>query len=502
MEFTRRTAWILILLLVLAVHASYIGGGFIGIDHGDIEGSRAILPASALGQVFSRPFGATGFFRPLVTLANSLDALVYGKWAPGFHVTSIFLHLAFVVAAGFFARIFFRLEPWESNIVMLVVGVHPLSWPIVGAVHYRSEQLAALFVLLAVAFHIKAREGRKPYFIFFAVISLLAALLSKEAAVFWIAGLIGFFEVERVFAGRALKQEIPYTLFIFEGGVIILYALLRAHVIKEVWRVAGVSLPLFQALGTRLETIGYQLFYLVNPFLPPLSDATPVVSLVHPIPIFVILFAAGCLLVITRAGIGSPVSRTLIFLGIALAPALNIVPLPRFTSPHYGYLATLGAGAAAALALRHKKTYFYWIGGLWVAIMAASTFMGGFRFENDQTLFAPEVARDQNFLEGYYYIGNYYYALGDYENASRYFESALLRSSSRKFIAYFDTSGTLVNLAGVRLEEGRFDEADSLLREAQNQSATPNPSIIYNRAVVAARKEEARLLAEERQDKK
>lgn len=477
--------------VVIAIHASYIGGGFVGIDHGDIEYGRALRPLSDISGIFTERFGQTGFYRPLVTFFNSLDARVYGRAIYGFRLTNILLHAIFAVAVYFFARSFFLCTQKEGLFVMLVAGVHPLSWPIVGAVHYRSELLVAIFTLAAVGAHISARVKGKKVYVALTFLFFLAALFSKETALVWIPALMLYWEIFLCSLPQSsLKKRFSRILFSLEIFAIILYSFLRAYAVPELWRVVAVHFSFSEALGMRLGALGWQFAYLVSPILPALSDAMPRMGVLHPLVLGTVALLVLSVFVLWRKGFSSLEGRAFVFLALALASALNIIPTPRFTSPHYGYLATAGVGVVFLIIWRYAREYSEWggrfligLGAAWVVVASILVFHGGFRFENDKILFVPEVARDGHFLEGHYFLGNYYFNLKDYSSAAHEYEEAL--KVSPNIIAHIDVSSVVINLAEVRIEQNQLEAADELLKNIAKDAGGLEILVAYNRARIA-----------------
>jgi hypothetical protein len=198
----------------------------------------------------------------------------------------------------------------------------------------------------------------------------------------------------------------------------------------------------------------------------------------------------GAALLVLRRGLHSPASAALLFTGVALAPALNLVPLPRFSSPHYGYLASLGAGTLVVLAFRTaagspRLVRAFRAGfGVWLAVAAVATFSAGPRYHDDVSLFGPEVARDPEFLEGRSYLGDALVAEHRDDLAAQHYEIAL--SGSEGVLAYVDGRTVAINLAGVRIRQQRFEEAEALLAAAaQGAPSRLRAPIAYDRAVVA-----------------
>jgi hypothetical protein len=481
-------AWLLVPLAALLSHASYLANGFTWLDHLDIERQAAIVPLSDWTSAFLTRFGDTGFYRPLVTLAHSLDRALYGEQAAGFHATNVLLHAAVAAAALPFARCLFALGPLESAVVGLVVAVHPLSSLPAGAISYRPELLVTLFTLLAVCFHARARRsGRWPAAGAAATATFLA-LLSKETALLYVPALVVLWELTSAWTSRRGS----WPLFATEAAAVAVWLGLRLHAVPELWHATSISLPWSQALGTRLAVLGTRLLELVLPSKPTLSDAVRVVGVGSLPALLTAGVGVGALLLVLRRGFPSPWSSAVLFTGVALAPALNLVPLPRFSSPHYGYLASLGAGAFAVLALRTaagspRLARALQVGfGVWLAVAAVSTFAAGPGYHDDVALFGPEVERDPRFLEGRSYLGDALVAEHRDEPAAQHYEAAL--KGSEGVLAYVDRRSVAINLAGIRLRQGRFAEAEALLSEAAH-GAPPRlrGTIAYDRALVAWR---------------
>ena len=93
---------------------------------------------------------------------------------------------------------------------------------------------------------------------------------------------------------------------------------------------------------------------------------------------------------------------------------------------------------------------------------------------------------DPRFLEGHHYLAEAAARRGDLGRASDHFEAALKFRDDT--IAYVDWASAASSLAGIRLQQERYDEADRLLVKIQEGvTGTKAKRIIYNRAVVAER---------------
>jgi tetratricopeptide (TPR) repeat protein len=481
---------VLALLVAAASHATYVANGFTYQDHGDIEGGRAVRPLSHLPSLVLERWGDTGYYRPLVTAVHSVDHAVYGLWAPGYHVTNLLLHLGFTAAVWLFARRFAGLTATESAVAAAFAGVHPISWLIVGGITFRQEILVALLTLLAVAHHVRAREDGRALSIAAAAGSFALALLSKETALAWFPAIVLVWEVGA--PRRPATARLP--LAGAYAAIAAVYLLLRSMAVPEHWRVAALDLAPGEAIATRAIVLARLLLQIVLPVLPSHSDATPIVGLGDPAALASLAILIAGTIAAIRLGPRTPVGRALLFMGIALAPALQILPLPRFSSPHYAHLATVGAGLLMALAVRRAQTAgpsvrstVHGLAAAWIAVAGIVTLKGGPRFHDDVALFAPEVAADPDFVEGHMQLGLHFMLKGDHERAAAAFEESLRPRPG--VLAFRDDKLILVNLANVRAAQGRVREAELLLAEAAPQArASEAASIAGNRAFLAAQR--------------
>jgi protein O-mannosyl-transferase len=492
--FRRLFSLPLFLFFIFILHLPYIPNGFTWLDHGDIERGRTIVAVNKLPDVFFTRFGDTGFYRPVVTILNSLDAALYGLFAPGFHLTNLFLHIAVTATIPYFLMTFLSISRNRALMAALVFGIHPLTFLPVGAISYRPELLMTLFVLLTAVLHIKVRETGSITYTVLTAAAFLLALWSKETALFLIPAMISFWELNEWFfrtKKHSGKKKKILQLFIVEVLVVVLYFLLRSHAVPEFWRVEGLNVSLFDAIGTRLYIVGKLLLILFTPVTPSLSDAVPVVSLFHAYSLLTLCAIILSILLALKRNHAGILFITLLLLLLFLAPALNIIPVPRLGSPHYTYSALVPFSLLLVLLISSitarysgKKYLIYAFCMVWMVTACMQTFIAGFRFKNDETLFKPEVTRDNRFSEGYFYLGNYYLANKKYSVAEQMYSTALQPQVG--FHAYVEPLSVMTNLGAVYYAQHKYMKADRILQEAQAVAPPEQQAdILYNRALFA-----------------
>lgn len=479
---------LLILIVSFVIHISYINNGFIWLDHGDIESGRTILPVSQLSKAFFTRLGDTNFFRPLVTIFNSLDYSIYQQKAWGFHLTNLVLLLFVVTSTYFFSRKFFELTEKEGLFVSLTVGIHPLTILPAGAISYRQELLVTIFTFLAVAAYIEFRKTIKTAWFFAALSFWLFALFSKETALFWPLAFILIWE----WTTGIKKKNLDLKQYISASFVLIFYLSLRYIALRQFWNNKNLSLNWSEALGTRLTVLFWRLIELINPSKPSFSDATKIVGINNLLSLSAIVILISALFLLVRGGRKTILARLILFIFFALLPSLSLIYLPRFSSPHYGFIAIPAAGVMLVIFFRKinhnlsRKTLMLF-SAIGIIIMSINTFRAGYQFKDDYTFFKTEVERDGNFKEGHFYLGDYYLRQEDHVLAEKHLQAAL--KSDPKIIAFVDKNAAMTNLAGVYLAQEKYAEAEEMLLEIIKISSGKNKLLaIYNLAVVKERR--------------
>ncbi len=501
------------LAIIVAAHCTYINNGFIWLDHGDIDDGRAIIPLSQWLTAFVNPFAATGFYRPFVTLLHSLDVSLWHAWSPGFHLTSIMLHCGAALLAPFFIGCFVPLSKQERLALALVFGLHPIGFLPAGCISFRSESLMAIFIFLTMLCYEKARFQHSLQWYAAVFLFTLAACFSKETAFFYVPSFILIWEFVGVrrpegmqpVKGRsgissksaALFQTVNgWTTAASVAAALAVAAGLRVHALPTQWRISAATLPWTNGLATRLAVFGHHIGNLISPLQPSYSDAVRIASPGNPfvIVVFALLIAVFLTLIVYRSNDVRGIKLLFALVIITLLPAMDILPLPRFYSPHYGYLAiapTAGMAMLLVRIVRRKLNVPLWrlfrvLCLCWGLVAGITTELAGVCLKSDLSFFGPETARDHRFLEGWYYLGNHYSDKGDLDRAWTAYGNAL--QSHKEFLAFVDKPGALMNQSAVALQRNDMAAADSLLRLAQECSAPRMlAAIIYDRAYIADR---------------
>jgi protein O-mannosyl-transferase len=475
-------------LAAVAAHATALGGGYVWLDHAHLEEGLALAPPGEWLALFTRGFAGTGFYRPLMALSLSVDAVV-SKSPFWFHGVTLAWHaLAAVLVVG--AGLCLGLARSAALLAGVIFAVHPVTALVASATAFRSEAMLSVFLLALVVAHV--RERALP-----AAALLLAGALSKETAWLFAPLLVAALEATRK-RERPLAAELwaRRRLLGAEAAAFVMASLLH-WLFAPPFRATAPALALDQALGTRLAALAKSARTLLFPFEHEICDAFARTPLASPQALGGLVIAAGLLaLVWKERRLGS-------LFALALLPSLQLIPVMRWWSPHYLYLPlAFGSMLIASAALRFGRPALRGLAFACVPLFVLSVF-AGLRYANDAALWLPEVRRQAACREGQFYLAEVARSAGDLRAASDRYARAL--RSDPRFLAYVDEGAALQNFGVVLMALGRFPEAAGTLRSAlaRSDEAGERRRILHNLATVALRAgdaaEAARLLEPETQ---
>ena len=166
-------------LLALAAGATGLWNGFVW-DTSEMVGEEALRSLDGLVAIWTTPgvLRTEGHYWPLTWTTFWVDYQLHGRWAPGWQATSLVLHAAVSVTAGFTLA---RLGVPGAWVGAALFAVHPVHAEVAAWTIARKDSLAALFALLALrAWWADAERNRMTPW---PTLLTAAALLAKSSAV-------------------------------------------------------------------------------------------------------------------------------------------------------------------------------------------------------------------------------------------------------------------------------------------------------------------------------
>jgi hypothetical protein len=379
--------------------------------------------------IFTQPYFQN--YLPLHLFSYMIDHALWGLRAMGYHLSSVLLHgLNTVLCLAVVRRMSRSLM--IAFLAALLFAVHPAHVEAVAWVSSRKEVLSTTFLLLSLLFYVMARSGGSlrtgPYVA--SVAAFLLAMLSKVSVVVLPAFLLALDAMPagtgsrprpRPSLARALLEKIPYGIV----GAVLIFVNSRVQVTA---RAAYAHEPL-----RYLSVKGHAVWNYVGLLFGSGNSPDYDLPVLDANPFGVPLALAGWVLFPAAAFVLYRARRRLEFLGvvwvfITLLPAL-LFPLVTYMAERYLYAPSVGicwAIAAAAVGLTARRGTL--AKGAAVAVMVALV-----SFFTVRTIQYSRVWSGSEAL--------WTYAL----------------TKSRDYRVYN-------NLAQVRMEEKRWDEAERLLR--------------------------------------
>ena len=372
----------------------------------------------------------------------------------------------------------------------------------------------ALFIYLSVWLYGGARVPGHPYRLAALFLSIACACFSKETAFFYLPMFFFMVESTRILestgargamalsgsqsavpTGTAVRKALAgWPAALTAGAALAAVWYLRHRAMPVTWCITGEPLAPSARVGTTLVALGRHVLNLVSPLAPQVSDSLTITGITSAVPLLV---AAICLIVFIlalRKGIGSPVAAMIFLAAISLFPALNLLPLPRFYSPHYAYLAVAPVTGRFIVLFRSARRFVrpplhaapLVLATTWIVIALITTIQNGNRLQSDLTLFMPEVIRDSRFSEGWFYCGNCLRATGRFGEAQTAYNEGLLPAPG--CIRFYPEMELLINQSALAVQRNDLVSADSLMLIAREHSAAAfQPDIAFIRADIAMR---------------
>ena len=340
-----------------------------------------------------------GHYIPLTRLTWSLNYVLGGMDPRGYHLVNLLLHasnalLVYVVARRLLAAAdaggaqLTRTErdvPAAAALAALVFGLHPLRVEPVAWITARADLLCGTFALLAVWLYLRAvDEPPRPRLLLVAAGALVAALLSKGAALPLVAALLlldvyPLRRLHRIGGWALLSEKIPILLVTLAGTALVGWALREGAVLNR-----GAEYGIVARVSVAAHSFVIFPIRFVWPFsLSPLYEMPRAINVLEPRFGLAVVATAAITAILIALRRRWPAGLTVwAFSALMLAPASAAVRLGVDLAPdRYSYLSGLGfamlAGGAALGGIRLARRQGLARPVRWAGIFAVVVILGG-----------------------------------------------------------------------------------------------------------------------------
>lgn len=157
---------IILIILSMGAFLPSLNGGFLWDDEFLITHNPAIKSLKNIPQAFKRNFfhGAfetqqITFYRPVVTVFNTLQYALFGLRPFWWRLTNLLLHAANIVLCFLFFTRVLRIRPYPAFLSLMVIAVHPIVSEPVCFISGRTDLLALLFLMGALLLFFSERKN-------------------------------------------------------------------------------------------------------------------------------------------------------------------------------------------------------------------------------------------------------------------------------------------------------------------------------------------------------
>ncbi|PIQ86913.1 MAG: hypothetical protein COV73_04020 [Candidatus Omnitrophica bacterium CG11_big_fil_rev_8_21_14_0_20_43_6] len=330
---------ILIIILGAVSYYNCLGGDFIWDDVGLVKDNIYIRNLSALPNVFTKNIWSgigigSNVYRPLQMVTYFADYSFWELNPPGFHLTSVLLHILAALALYWLISLLFNNQILALFSSLMFIA-HPVHVEAVTYISGRADPLVTIFILVSFVFYLKFLRSPSRASRVIMLLSFIFALLSRENALILPVLLLIYHYISK--KKLAIKQFWPWL--VIAGIYIGLRLIFMNTVLYEV--PAGSTLlqrlPGFLAALTRYTRILFiptdlhmeygNLFF---------SFLCPKVILGAGIIVFLLIY------IFKYRKTNPLVSFSLSWFIIALLPASNLYPINSYMAEHWLYLPSIG----------------------------------------------------------------------------------------------------------------------------------------------------------------
>lgn len=518
---------ILIIILIAAgffVYAFNLNNPLFWDDDEWIKGNIFVHDFSHLKEIFTKDilagFGlSSNYWRPLLLLSFAFNYAVHGAASFGYHL----INNGFHIAAG--VLIFLLLKKILGVRVAFVSGllflIHPLQTEAVTYISGRGDPMSVFFMLLALWFFIKSRDEKPAFYQTIAMISFVAALLSRETAILFPV-LLSIFYVSFLSGKKflvSLKEAAvkTYPYWLVSG----FYLFLRLTVLNF-----KNTLNFYQQANTYTENLIYRLYtfghvlieYFKLIFFPTnlhMERDLPISTSLFQWPVWlavlVILVIIALLFLLYQKQFKDKHNSTTLmpqskifsvwfffwaWFFAALAPVSGIIPINALMYEHWLYLPLAGFFTLAGFylvklleILRKKNLVIFslliFVFAFYFGFFAVASIKRNIAWGNPVTFYEDILKYNSQSTRVLNNLGNLYSEKKELDKAAEIYKKAIENQKDNPFAQPY------YNLGNIYRDQGKINEAISEYKKAIG--VDPRFSFAYqNLAVVYASRGELR----------
>ncbi|HET6720900.1 MAG TPA: hypothetical protein VFH22_14705 [Rhodocyclaceae bacterium] len=423
-----------VLLAVLIVFAQVAGFQFVSWDDNYyvLENAKvwAGLGLDNLQWAWTSRF--YGLWHPLAWMSHMLDATVWGDWAGGHHLSSVFIHAGSSVLLYLFLREATG-DVWRSAAVAFLFAVHPLHVESVAWISERKDVLCGFFWIAAMVAHGRYARAPTPGRYLFTLLWATLALTAKPMAVmlplalllidFWPLNRLDHQRRGRVLL-RLLLEKMPLALLVGLYFVFFLQAPVSAQQILPLdLRLANAAIAYWTYLYQTVVPAGLSFYYPL--VMAPANWVAPL--------------GFGALLLLLAASAWAFKVRPYLAVGLVwylatLIPVIGFIPIAAHAhADRYTYLPLIGVFALLVWALPEPRSRTYRAAWLGVAILLVGlAWRQAQTWKDSVSLYSNALRVNQSDFMAHLNLAGEWVRQARYEDAARHADQVTILAYGRE----------------------------------------------------------------------
>jgi len=200
---------LLLTLIVLALFGRAIYFDFVNLDDTryvyENDHLKKGLTASGILWTFTTTYAE--FWHPLTWLSLLIDYQLYGRWAGGYHLTNVLLHLVNTLLLFILFQKMTE-SPLKSFILSALFALHPLHVEPVAWISARKDVLSTLFFMLTLLTYVRYTKSPSSWHLLLSLFFYLLGLMGKPMVVTlpFLMMLLDFWPLRRLYPTEPLKD--------------------------------------------------------------------------------------------------------------------------------------------------------------------------------------------------------------------------------------------------------------------------------------------------------
>lgn len=469
-ELTTKTAIAIIAILTAIVYANSLSGDFVCDDWPQIVNNKKITSYKYLPQYFTSGVWSISeleykdqfLYRPLFLLNLFLNYQIWGQNPFGFHLTSIFLHIANSILIFFLLKKFLGTDKLIYPLIgAIIFAVHPVHVEPVSWISGVPDLLCTFFFLLSFLFYLRYGESSSLKPLTLSIIFFIFSLLSKEVAIMLPVIILGydFSKEKKIYLNRLSI----FTL------VSLIYILLRITVLGKPIGTLQFSLT---GLKHLVEFVAGYIKLLFIPWHLGFYFTVPEKGIVDNAGM---IFSAAALGVMTFFAFKNRKSLfSLFWLFVTLLPSLS---LSFYSNPTYAerflYLPSCGFVFFLTYIVmsfqRYQRAIMLLI-FLVVIVLSAITIRTNQDWRNDEVFYSKAIKNNTRRSGAYMGLAMYHERKGNAKNAIFIYMNALNYATNNEKALIYDNIAMIYGKSGLT-QESIFYYQKELELNNKNSSA-------------------------------